>query len=174
MASSYEQTLAQLTQSLEDRYLQQINEHRSIEKQKLQLTNLLARIVALPAAFDSEDREHVEQQLHANVKRMSKLKKDMELHEIKRKEQAEVFRCMNAAIRERARVLEEDDACLSIHPDMLQFFARKQVGLQSLLDSKMRETCLARSADAASLQAQEHRFEFGSHPNDTQASHAPV
>ena len=47
---------------------------------------------------------------------------------------------MLGAMNERTRILEQDDDCLSGHPEMLQYFARKQLILQRLLTAKMEES----------------------------------
>jgi hypothetical protein len=133
----------------------------NIEAQRTQLARLLQRISATPSAFDSEDRAFVESQLSANRAKSAKLENDIKINEAKIKEREELFRCMNAAMDERARVLEEDDACLSAHPEMLQFFARKQVSLRALLEAKIHESCLHLEKE---LQPQEQRFELGSQP----------
>lgn len=161
MAESYETTLLRLKERAEEKRRHQQEERIKIDAQKAQLLRLLERISSTPGAFDSEDRSFVEAQISANRAKSLKLEGEIKTNEARIKEREELFWCMNAAIDERTRILEEDDACLSEHPEMLQFFARKQVSLQALLQAKIRESCLGFEDE---LQPQEQRLELGSHP----------
>jgi hypothetical protein len=129
-----------------------------VEAQRAQLLRLLERVASTPSAFDGEDRAFVESQIGANRARASKLADEIKANEARMREREELFSFMSAAIDERTRVLEEDDSCLSAHPELLQFFARKQVSLQALLQAKIRESC------EVELQPQAQRFECGSQP----------
>jgi len=140
MALSYEATLAQVSQRMTERRNSFEAERQHALVLRRQLEALLQRISALPTAFDEEDRACVQSQLQANHEKCEKLEKEMRAEEARRKEREELFRCMKCAIEERTRVLEDDDDCLSAHPEMLQYFARKQVSLQTLLRAKEEES----------------------------------
>lgn len=139
MALSYEASLAQVSQRMTEHRngLEAERQHALVLRRQIEA--LLQRISALPTAFDEEDRAYVQSQLQANHDMCEKLEKEMRAEEARRKEREELFRCMKSAIDERTRVLESDDDCLSSHPQMLQYFARKQVSLQTLLRAKEEE-----------------------------------
>lgn len=136
MELSYAASLAQVSKRMTERRIDLEAERHHALLQRQQLEALLQRISALPSAFDDEDRTHVQRQLQANHEKCLKLEKEMRAEVARRKEREELFRCMKSAIEERTRILEDDDECLSSHPDMLQYFARKQVSLQALLRAK--------------------------------------
>ena len=160
MEWSYEATLIQLRTRMSDRKLEQEQERSNVDAHKCRLAKLLQRITNTPSAFDEEDKRCVQAQIGANEARSINLEKEIRNSELRHREREELFRYMSSAILERTRILEEDDVCLSSHPDMLQFFARKQVSLQALLEAKVRETCRQEEAG----QPHEHRFELGSQP----------
>ena len=95
---------------------------------------------AATSAFDEEDCEHVQKQIADHDAHLEILIRASREEEAKRREREELFRCMLGAMNERTRILEQDDDCLSGHPEMLQYFARKQLILQRLLTAKMEES----------------------------------
>ena len=159
MTPAYEASLACLSARIAKRRALMESEFQLLSGQKKQLMAMLQRMESLSSAFDDEDRQCVTAQVQHHESRLCVLAQEMKEDDTKRKEREEVFRCMHSAITGRSRVLEEDDACLSAHPEMLEFFARKQISLQALLKAKMEEHC----SDSQPY-AQEHLFELTSHP----------
>ena len=149
MAESYDRTLARLRERADETRRQQHEERAFVDAQKAQLLRLLERVTSTPSAFDGEDRAFVESQISANRARAAVLADEIKASEARMREREDLFSCMSAAIEERTRILEEDDSCLSAHPELLQFFARKQVSLQALLQAKIRESCEGSGAGAA-------------------------
>ena len=143
MALSDEASFAQVRQRMTERRNSLEAERQHVLGLRRQLEALLQRISALPTAFDDEDRTYVQSQLQANHEKCEKLEKEMRAEEARQREREELFRCMESAIEKRTRVLEDDDECLSSHPEMLQYFARKQVSLQALLRAKEKESLAA-------------------------------
>ena len=140
MTEIYDASLAELSRRIAGRRIQLEEERKRTETCKKQLHVLLRRIKSLPGAFDEEDCRHVEKQIELHDVHLQEICRIVQLDEAKRKEREQLFHCMVGAINDRTRVLEEDDDCLNAHPEMLQYFARKQVNLQSLLKAKMEES----------------------------------
>lgn len=140
MTQSYEEIFKELNAHFAAQ--QQENEERraNIALKRLQLSNLLHSITQSSTAFDDEDRDMIQLQLQNNEQDAIKLETEITKQDAQRKEENTVFKCMEMAIQERCKILEKDDECLSSHPEVLQFFARKQVSLQKLLASKMKNS----------------------------------
>ena len=140
MTQSYEDILKELNAHFAAQ--QQENEKRraDIALKRSQLSNLMRNITQSSNAFDEEDRHMIQLQLQANEQEAIKLEVEIAKQDAQHKEENTVFKCMELAIKERSKILERDDECLSSHPEILQFFARKQVSLQMLLATKMRNS----------------------------------
>jgi hypothetical protein len=140
MTETYEASLAELSRRIAGRRARLEEERCVAEARKKQLQGLLQRMTTLSTAFDEEDCEHVRKQIAVHEARLDDLARAVQEEESKRREREQLFHCMVGAINDRTRVLEQDDDCLSAHPEMLHFFARKQLSLQSLLRAKMEES----------------------------------
>lgn len=140
MTTVYDASLTELSRRIAGRRMQLEEERTKTEARNKQLQALLGRIRSLPGAFDEEDCRRVEEQIEVQAAHLLDICRIVQLDEAKRKEREQLFRCMVGAINDRTRILEEDDECLKAHPDMLQYFARKQVSLQTLLKAKMEES----------------------------------
>ena len=137
---TYEASLAELSRRIAGRRAQLEEDQKSTEARKRQLHALLQRMKALTSAFDEEDCGYVTKQIECHEVHLQDLARVVREDEVKRKEREQLFRCMLGAMNDRTRILEQDDECLSAHPEMLQYFARKQLSLQSLLKAKMEES----------------------------------
>jgi chromosome segregation ATPase len=166
---SYDASLDDLSKRIAQRRAQLDEQRRALQARREQVLRLLERIDKHASAFDAEDRELVLAQLRVYDQKLSEVQKLIAADEARRKERDQVFACMRAAIDQRTKILEDVDDCLHEHPEMLRFFARKQVSLQAMLRAKMEQSCLP-----AATQLQEQRLEFGSQPYSTQASQLPV
>ena len=140
MTETYEATLREFGRRIADRRVQNEDDRKTAEALKKQLQALLQRMRAATSAFDEEDCEHVQKQIADHDAHLEILIRASREEEAKRREREELFRCMLGAMNERTRILEQDDDCLSGHPEMLQYFARKQLILQRLLTAKMEES----------------------------------
>ena len=140
MAHNYEDILKDLSFKFAQQRMQNETKRADIMTKRVQLNNLLDNITKNSNALDEEDKPTVLLELKANEAEAAQLESDIIKQDAQRKEQETVFKCMELAIQERSKILEGDDACLSAHPGILQFFARKQVTLQMLLASKMRSS----------------------------------
>lgn len=109
-----------------------------------QLQALFKRFEATPQFFDDEDRQRVRDELVRNEEKREHLERELRAEETRRRERKELIRAMKTAIAQRTTVLE-DESCLAQHPDMLKFFARKQISLQALLAQKEDEDALSGS-----------------------------
>lgn len=140
MAHNYEEILQDLSFKFAKQREQNETKRADIMTKQKQLNNLLHNISQNSNAFDEEDKNIVVLEIKANEAEAAQLESDIIKQDAQRKEQETVFKCMELAIQERSKILEGDDACLSAHPNILQFFARKQVTLQMLLASKMKSS----------------------------------
>lgn len=159
MTETYEASLHELSRRIASRRLRMEEDRKVAELRKSQLLTLLQRMRSLSSAFDDEDCSRVEQQIAVHNASLAELARKAVEEETKRKEREQLFRCMLGAINDRTRVLEQDDDCMSAHPEMLQYFAEKQLSLQSLLKRKMEE-----SLGSPMDHPHAHLFECGSHP----------
>uniref|UniRef100_A0A6C0C2Z0 Uncharacterized protein n=1 Tax=viral metagenome TaxID=1070528 RepID=A0A6C0C2Z0_9ZZZZ len=137
MTRTYEDIVKELNAHSEA-YKQENEKKRAlIARKRTQLTTLLHKVTNSSNAFDDEDRNMIQLQLKTNEQEAVQLEAEIAQHNAQSKEENTLFKCMEVAIQERSKILEIDDECLTSHPDMLHFFARKQVSLQMLLASKM-------------------------------------
>lgn len=144
MTQSYEEILKELNMHFATRQQENERNRSLIALRHTQLSTLLQNITQCSNAFDEEDRNTIQEQLLANEQEAQNLETEIAHQDEQRKEQDILFKCMELAIQERSKILERDDECLSSHPQMLQFFARKQVSLQMLLASKMKNSVEAK------------------------------
>ena len=129
------------------------------ENSRASLQSLYQKIASRNHAFDDEDRECVTAELRKHEERLANIDAQIMAEEEQRSEREDLYRTMFEAIRKRAEILEEDEACLSSHPDMLRFFAKKQVMLRKLLANRVQG-----SPDARADQTHEQRAESGLQP----------
>lgn len=141
MTHAYERALQDISARIVARRVALDNERQQLHARKTQVQRLLERMHGCASAFDDEDRAQVQVHLQRYDLELERLEETLRADEAKRREREEVFKLMLTAIQDRTAILEEDDECLSAHPEMLQFFARKQISLQKLLQGKMEELC---------------------------------
>lgn len=158
-AVGYEQSIQELTRRIAERRASLERERHAEEAQCARLQKLLGTMKSMSDAFDAEDCAQVQAQIDARTARLHALRAKAREEEQQRKEKELLFRSMYTAIDARAKLLEEDDDCLNDNPEMLQFFARKQMNLRTLLQEKIDE-----SLGGAPQPAQEQRLEKGSQP----------
>lgn len=146
MTQSYEDILKELSAQFSEQYKDLEKKRSTLHAQISQLTGLLQTVNKHTGAFDAEDSSVIEAHINTAKEHIVQLEADMAKHDAQRKEQTALFKCMEKAIQERCQILEGGDGCLGEHPELLQFFARKQVSLQLLLASKMRDSCATQSS----------------------------
>jgi hypothetical protein len=141
MAEAYENALHDISARIIARRAALDEERQVIILRRQQLMRLCERMQEKTSAFDAEDRAQVQAYIAQYDKQLQGLEARMQADEQRRREREEVFKHMLGAIQDRTLILEQDDDCLSAHPEMCQFFARKQISLQALLKGKMEELC---------------------------------
>lgn len=158
---SYAMSIQELTKRMAIKRTKLDEDQKNVLDKQKSLRELLKRMHSAASAFDTEDCAQVEKQILLHETELTRLKREADGLEMKRKEREQIFKSMYAAINERTRILEQDDLCMSLHPDMLKYFAKKQINLQSLLKNKIENTISSSHTD---YQLQEHLFECGSQP----------
>lgn len=138
-ADSYAATIQQLSTRIEERRRDLEREREAHENQCTRLRTLYDTMRSKTGVFDEEDCQQVQAQITARQERMEVLRDRAREQEQQRLEQERLYAAMYAVIDARAQVLEHDENCLNANPQMLQFFARKQMNLRRLLQEKMEE-----------------------------------
>ena len=158
-ALTYEDSIQELSRRIAERRAALESERVVAESQCARLQKLHETMKTMADVFDAEDCAHVQAQVTARMQSLQALRSKVQEEEQQRRDKELLFRSMYTAIDARAQLLEQDDECLNENPDMLQFFARKQMNLRALLQKKIDE-----SLGAPSQPTQEQRLENGSHP----------
>ena len=158
-ALTYEDSIQELSRRIAERRAALESERVAAESQCIRLQKLLEIMKTMTDVFDAEDCSQVQAQVAGRVQQLQSLRSREREEEQQRKEKEQLFRSMLTAIDARAQLLEQDDECLNENPEMLQFFARKQMNLRALLQLKIDE-----SLGAPAQPRQEQRLENGSHP----------
>ena len=110
----------------------------STERSAELLSELLAHIRHSSHVFDQEDASRVEDSLARKLEELEALRTSYEQDETRLRERERVVTSMHAAIEERPRVLEEGNDALGSDPQLLQYFAKKQLSLRELLGSQIK------------------------------------
>ena len=148
MTDSRVSTVEELIQRITARKQHLLAARRKHDESCSSLVQLLEKMQSRGSAFDDEDAARVREEIQRHRQQIEAINAKISAEDEQRREKEELFRAMFGAIAQRAQTLEEDDACLSGHPDMLKYFARKQLSLRRLLESKMHETVAAPYLDA--------------------------
>jgi hypothetical protein len=112
----------------------------SVVKACGQLQSLLDCMRSHVSIFDDEDRDRVSQEIALHQQKIQSIRDEGLVQDAQRTEKETLFKAMLNAITQRTQVLEQEDELLLEHPDMLKYFARKQLSLRKLLESKIAQT----------------------------------
>ena len=106
------------------------------------LQSLRARVLECRGAFDEEDACRIEACVQQHQRRRQELEREHSQRNILRQEKEVLFENMYRTMNERSTVLDAEDNgsdVLKQHRELLQFFAQKQVTMQSMLRREVDE-----------------------------------
>ena len=131
------QNLTQLVEKIKIEKERALKEIAEQEEHCRDLDKLRAKLEENRNVFDSEDIEQLELARQARMHEIEKLKKAFKKKEEHNKDKEELWTSMKSAIEQRSLLLEEANDCLTAHPQMTRYFAKKQNKLKSLLGSDL-------------------------------------
>ena len=125
-----------LTELLNKIQLERERVEKDLSKQKGYLTglqNLKEKFTQNPDLFDNEDIGQIEIEIENRSCKIEVLDAEYKRISDVQKEKHKLFEVMQNTIQQRSEVLEKDNECLTAHPEMTKYFAKKQNKLRNML-----------------------------------------